>query len=466
MVEDKVESFLKQKKFTLHGKKMLVGVSGGPDSLALLHLLWKQQEKHHFSLAVAHVDHMFRGEESYNEAKFVESFCLARGITFRMTRIDVRAYMKESGKSSQVSSRECRYQFFAQIMEELKFNYLVLAHHGDDQIETILMRITRGSSGSARAGIPFLRPFRNGNIVRPFLCLNRNEIEHYCHVNQLNPRRDPSNEKDLYQRNRLRKYIVPYLKRENPHVHVHFQRFSEETQEDEEFLQELALQKMRTVCKEKGEDFLTVDIDAIQSLAIPLQRRVVQLILDYLYKKRPESLSAIHIEHFFSLIKGEHPSGSLDFPEGLKVTRSYRLCRFCFNSKYVEEKPFYFELIEPGVCRLPNGDCIILEETDEIPNDSDSYQFKMNREDLNFPVIIRTREPGDRMNIKGMKGTRKVKSVFIDGKVPREQRQGWPVVTDGNKEILWLPGLKKSSREMEQKKGKTAFLFTYKKAER
>jgi tRNA(Ile)-lysidine synthase len=253
------------------------------------------------------------------------------------------------------------------------------------------------------------------------------------------------------------------LKKENPHVHEHFQRFSEEIQEDEEFLQELALQKMRTVCKEKREGCLTVDIDALQSIAIPLQRRVVQLILNYLYKKRPESLSAIHIEHFFSLIEGERPSGSLDFPEGLKIIRSYRLCHFRFDFDPIEEAPFYFELNEPGVCCLPNGDCITLVEADEIPEDAGSDLFKINREDLNFPIIIRTREPGDRMSIKGMKGTKKIKSLFIDGKVPREQRKSWPIVTDGNKEILWLPGLKRSSMEMDNEKGKTVFIFIYKK---
>ncbi|MBB6447457.1 tRNA lysidine(34) synthetase TilS [Bacillus benzoevorans] len=468
MVEEKVESFLKQKRFILNGKRLLVGVSGGPDSLALLHYLWKQQEQYDFSITVAHVDHMFRGMESYNEAKFVEAFCAVRGIPFRMTRMNVPEYMKESGKSSQVSSRECRYQFFAKVMKELRLDYLVLAHHGDDQIETMLMRLTRGSSGAARAGIPFLRPFQNGYIVRPFLCLNRDEIERYCGENQLNPRRDPSNEKDVYLRNRFRKYVVPFLQRENSRVHEHFQRFSEELQEDEQFLQELALQKMSTVCKDKQEGLVTIDINAFQDMAIPLQRRVVQLILNYLYEKRsekrPESLSAIHIEHFFSLIEGPHPSGSLDFPDGLKVIRSYRICHFCFDSIQTEE--FHVELDSPGVCILPNGDSIILEETDHVPelHNLGPYTFKMNPEDAAFPIVIRTREPGDRMSLKGMKGTRKIKSIFIDEKIPLEQRGSWPVVTDGNGQILWLPGLKKSAMEMDYEKGTKALLFTYKRA--
>lgn len=466
MLEEKVELFLKQKRFTLTGKRILVGVSGGPDSLALLHYLWQQQKRQQFFLAAAHVDHMFRGVESYLEAKFVESFCRQRDIPFRMTRIDVPKHIKETGKSSQVASRECRYRFFAEVMEEFHIDHLALAHHGDDQIETVLMRLTRGSAGLARAGIPFLRPFQGGYIIRPFLCLNRNEIEHYCRRNELEPRRDPSNEKDVYLRNRFRKYVVPFLKKENPHVHEHFLRFSEELREDEEFLQELAQQKMRTVYKDKKEDSVTIDIEAFKMLAVPLQRRGVQLILNYLYKKKPESLSAIHIDHFFSLIEGEHPSGSLDFPEGLKVVRSYRLCRFCFNAHENNTEPFYFEIHEPGVYQLPNGDSIILEEMDQCANGSNAYIFKIKREALSFPLIIRTRKPGDRMSIKGMKGTKKIKSIFIDEKVPLAERQHWPVITDGNEEILWLPGLKKSKWEEENTQGKKVFLITYKKSER
>src|SRR3954466_2939649 len=171
MVEEKVERFLKQKKFTLTGKRLLVGGSGGPDSLDLLHYLWEKQSQQNFYFVAVHVDHMFRGSESWAEAKFVEQYCEDRNIPFRVKRINVPEYMKKTGKSSQVSSRECRYQFFAEVMDECRLTYVALAHHGDDQIETILMRLTRGSSGSARAGIPFMRSFNNGFIFRPFLCL-------------------------------------------------------------------------------------------------------------------------------------------------------------------------------------------------------------------------------------------------------------------------------------------------------
>jgi tRNA(Ile)-lysidine synthase len=461
MVEGKIESFLKQKKFALTGKKFLVGVSGGPDSLALLHYLWKKQSQQNFYFVVAHVDHMFRGLESFNEAKFVEQYCKERNIPFRMKRINVPEYMKKTGKSSQVSSRECRYQFFAEVMNECQLTYLTLAHHGDDQIETVLMRLTRGSSGSSRAGIPFMRPFGNGFIFRPFLCLSRREIEQYCIEHDLEPRRDPSNEKDDYLRNRYRKYVIPFLKRENSHVHEHFQRFSEDLQEDEMLLRELTVQKMKTVWKEKKQEKIIIDIDAFQAIPMPLQRRGIQLILDYLYKKRPASLSAIHIDNFFSLIESVHPSGRLDFPSDLKVIRSYQQCHFLFYNE--DKEGFRFELSEPGECILPNGDLIDLQFTDHDPQENSLNSILLNKGDVPFPIIIRTREQGDRMSLKGMEGTKKVKSIFIDAKIPVDERKSWPVITDSQNRIIWLPRLKKCYAADAIHEDKDYILLTYRR---
>ncbi|WP_338450481.1 tRNA lysidine(34) synthetase TilS [Niallia oryzisoli] len=459
MIEEKVDRFLKHKHFTLTGKRILVGVSGGPDSLSLLHLLWEKQKQQNFYIVAGHVDHMFRGVESYNEAKFVEKFCNDRQIPFAMKRINVPEYMEKTGKSSQVSSRECRYGFFAEVMHEYQLTYAALAHHGDDQIETILMRLTRGSSGSSRAGIPFMRSFRNGYIFRPFLTLCRAEIEQYCLEHELSPRRDPSNEKDVYLRNRFRHHVVPFLKQENQRVHEQFQRFSEELQQDEELLQELTIKKMNTVWKEKQANKISIDLDAFQAMPISLQRRGIQLILNYLYKKRPASLSAVHIDQFFSLIEGSNPSGSLDFPSGLKVKRSYRLCHFAFNSDSREE--FFFELEQPGEYILPNGDRITLEFTNLEHSPMDS--ILLNKNNVPLPIIIRTREPGDRMSLKGMEGTKKIKSIFIDQKIPFDERDSWPVITDGQNRILWLPGLKKCRESAVVTKDMNYILITYKK---
>ncbi|WP_080843572.1 tRNA lysidine(34) synthetase TilS [Cytobacillus gottheilii] len=447
MLDSKVKLFLFKRGFDLHHKRIAVAVSGGPDSLALLHYL--KEKSSHFDLEILalHVDHMFRGEESFEEARFVERFCKQQGIPFRMKRIDVPAYMQETGKSSQVAARECRYRFFEEVMENEKFTYLALGHHGDDQAETVLMRLVRGSTGAARAGIPFERSFAGGTIIRPFLCLNREEIEDYCTEHQLNPRRDPSNEKDTYSRNRFRHHVLPFLKHENPQMHEQFQRFSEELESDEVLLQELTFREMNKVIEKKKDNEVRLAIDLFLDMPMPLQRRGIQLILNYLYKEKPSSLSAVHIENVFSLIRNPHPSGVLHLPGGLIIERSYRKCMFYFYTETLRAS-YHYELDEPGKIDLPNGSRIEFEYTCSQHVEGHSESLLLSAASIPLPLIIRTRKSGDRINLKGMKGTKKIKDIFIDQKVPRNERDQWPVLTDAKGKILWLPGLRKSDEPM------------------
>lgn len=462
MLEKKVEAYLQQKQFHLQNKGILVGVSGGPDSLALLHFLWSQQENWNIKVYGAHLDHMFRGQESAQEALFVKDFCEKRDIPIEVRQINIPKYMEETGFSSQVAARKQRYNFFAEVLKKYQLPLLTLAHHGDDQIETILMRLTRGSTGKARAGIPFQRPFEDANLFRPFLCVNREEIEEYCERHHLEPRRDPSNEKDIYSRNRFRKVVLPFLQKENPKVHEHFQRLSEDLESDEIFLQELTAQRIEEAVIMRKDKQITLDIIAFQRMPIPLQRRGIQLILKYLYREVPASLSAIHIDQIFSIMINPHPSGTLDFPGGLKIVRSYQEVLFQYQVPERQEAPFLFEMGEPGEILLPNGDILRMNfiKGDTPATNRNSFVFQIDKTRL--PLIIRTRRNGDRMSVKGMEGTKKLKDIFIDEKIPLFKRHNWPVITDKNNEILWLPGLKKGKIPLQNgKNGKITILLTF-----
>ncbi|MFS0638445.1 tRNA lysidine(34) synthetase TilS [Mesobacillus foraminis] len=446
MIEKKVKDFMERHSFHLEGKCIAVGVSGGPDSLALLHYLWRLRESTGIKIVAAHFDHMFRGQESYLESMFVRDFCKERDILFEMEQKDVPSYIEKTGKNPQLASRELRYEFYGKVMVQHHLDFLALGHHGDDQIETILMRLTRGSTGKARAGIPFLRSFENGYIVRPFLCLTKQEIERYCHSHQLDPRRDPSNEKDIYSRNRFRKNVLPFMKNENAHVHEHFQRFSEELQSDEEYLAELTEANLNKIIKkEQGE--IALDIRSFLEMPMPLQRRGIKLILNYLYEEQTSSLSAVHIDSIFSIVRNPHPSGTIDLPNGLKIVRSYEKCHFVKNPG--KWQPYLFELNGPGKISLPQGGMIEAKyvwEESIAPQVQDTFILDLNQ--VSLPLLIRTRKPGDRMTLKGMSGTRKIKDIFIDEKIPISERDKWPVVTDRSGTILWLPGLKKSSHSI------------------
>jgi tRNA(Ile)-lysidine synthase len=462
MLERKVEAFLEKRQFNWNNKGVLVGVSGGPDSLALLHFLWNQQKRWNLQVAAAHVDHMFRGDESMAEALFVKKFCEDRNIPFEMRQVNIPEYMEQSGLSSQVAARERRYDFFKEVLEKRNLSILALGHHGDDQIETILMRLTRGSTGKARAGIPFSRRFHHGLLVRPFLCLNREEIEQYCLLHQLDPRRDPSNEKEVYSRNRFRKHVLPFLRKENPQVHEHFQRLSEDIERDESFLQELTKEHLKKVIRNNFDNEITIDIEAFDTMPSPLQRRAIQLILNYLYKVRPASLSALHIEKILSILKSPHPSGTLDFPNGLKVVRSYNVCYFQFQEHTNSETSIFVRMTEPGEVVLPNGDILKVDyiEQEQVQK-TGPYQCLIDFKDDFFPLTIRNRKKGDRMSILGMNGTKKVKDLFINEKIPIHKRNTWPIITNRDDEIIWIPGLRKSVFCLHQSSHQRKILLSY-----
>lgn len=453
---EKVDDFVKQHDVLKKHSTIVVGVSGGPDSLALLYYLLEKRAEKQLEIVVAHVDHMLRGNESYEDLQFVQGLCKELGVICETLRINVSQYQQQYGMNAQVAARECRYAFLERIMKKYDARYVALGHHGDDQVETILMRLVRGSTPKGYAGIALKRSFHNGYLIRPLLGVTKEEIVDYCNKLKVIPRIDPSNKKEVYTRNRLRKYVLPYLKEENPQMHEKFQKFSVQMQEDEAYLQELAFEKMNKVITKKSDKQISLSIPAFESMSMPLQRRGIQLILNYLYEyKIPSSLSSIHIDKVIEFFKRAQPSGSLDFPGGLKIVRTYEECGFGFKQEIVS--PFSQDLSVPGTIILPNGDKLVTEVSEDIPSNMNETVFVAKYNDISYPLRIRSRENGDRMSMQGMDGTKKIKAVFIEAKVPKEKREEWPIVCDASGNIIWVPLLKRSafatSKELA-KKGK------------
>lgn len=456
MLERKARDFIIKHNLLPAGSRILAGVSGGPDSLALLSFLRSVRDELELELVCAHVDHMFRGQESYGDYLFVEQICKEWDIPFEGKRADVPAFMAVSGESTQLAARRVRYGFFEEVMAERKLGILALGHHGDDQVETMLMRMTRGAAGAARAGIPADRPFAGGRVVRPFLTASRTEIADYLSRQQLVPRLDPSNDRDDYVRNRFRHHVLPFLKEENPLVHEHFQRFSEEMQEEGAYLNSLAEKEAAHICKEKSPGYVRIDLPALSAIPMPLQRRVIHLILSYLYIERPSSLSALHIDQLMALFLNPHPSAELSLPAGLTARKSYSACIFTFSGT---DSPVYSLTLQiPGETILPNGYKIEAHYIkEEVPPYAGNDSFIASGQ--LFPLTVRTREPGDKMEVKGLGGSKKLKGIFINEKIPRQERDSWPVVTDRTGNIIWLPGLKKSELERVPVKDEQPYVY-------
>jgi tRNA(Ile)-lysidine synthase len=460
MFNRKVNKFIQEHTLLRKDSTVVVGVSGGPDSLALLHFLYTQQKVWRLRLIVVHVDHMFRGKESEQEMLFVKEICSKYRIPFEGKQINVSSYQEKVGVGSQLAARDCRYAFFQEVMQKYDADFLALGHHGDDQIETVLMRLVRGSTLEGIAGIRSKRPFETGYLIRPFLAVTKEEIQVYCATHQLTPCEDPSNEKETYTRNRFRKRILPYLKEENPAVHERFMHFSQSLREDDEYLQAITMEKMAAVIKKRERDEITISILPFESLPIPLQRRGIQLILNYLYENKLTDVSSIHINQVLALLQSNNPSGKLNFPKGLTVQRSYGECTLTFRHKKADA--YQVPLPLEGNIHIGNDSYVLSSLHTTIPSvANNNNSFICDLKYISLPLTVRSRKNGDKMTIKGMKGSKKIKDIFIDCKIPKEVRDEWPVVVDAKGTIIWLPGVKKSSFEAKGTKAESYLLLQY-----
>lgn len=439
-MEALVDRFVEKHRLIPKGATIVVGVSGGPDSMALLNYLLNRADQWDLSIIAASVDHQLRGEASRADWEYVAGYCKSRGIPFEGKRVDVRAYQKAHRVSEEVAARHLRYDFFQAVMEKHGAHLLALGHHGDDQIETMLMRQVRGSFGIAKAGILVKRRFGPGHIIRPLLSVSKADIESYCRKCGIEPRRDETNDSGTYTRNRFRKVVLPFLKQENPLVHMHFQQDSERMADDFRFLDALAEKELSEILKEKTDNSVTVFIDRLLRTAVPLQRRVIHLILNYLYstKRMVPAHQMIHIESLLEWLAREKASGEWHFPAGLRAERSYNYCTFYFWSGEAVE-PYDVPLTVPGPTELPTG-TIWAEWSHTYDKEAVGKEFFVcDMDKVRFPIRARTRRPGDRMRPAGVSGTKKLKSLFIDHKIPQKVRDVWPVIVDAEGDIMWVP---------------------------
>ncbi|MDC3426251.1 tRNA lysidine(34) synthetase TilS [Aquibacillus sp. 3ASR75-11] len=437
----KVNSFIEKHTLLKKGSTVLIGVSGGPDSMALLHFLHAIKQEWQLHLIALSVDHGLRGEESRQDIEYVKKMCGTWGIQFVGTYLDVPTYKKKTKKGTQVAAREMRYQFFEEQMEYFNATHLALGHHADDQAETMVMRFIRESQPKALIGIPFKRPFSNGWIIRPFLTIKKAELETYCWEHNIIPRRDPSNEDSTYTRNYVRNHILPKLVERNPNLHTNMQRLSESIASDESFLQNEAEKVVsEAVTFKKIEKEVVFNVSAFNQYAPSLQRRAFHLILNYLYGTIPKDVSYVHEEHFFQLLLSKRANTSLDFPMGLRVMKAYQTVLFRFEDG--KGRRIHSLLPVPGKVLLPDGSTIISTFAKAYLKESRNSLF-IDSNLVNLPLIVRSREPGDRIVIRGLNGSKKVKDVFIDEKIPHHQRGSWPIITDQTGNILWIIGLKK-----------------------
>jgi tRNA(Ile)-lysidine synthase len=426
---------------------IVVAVSGGPDSIALLHILFLLAEQWKWRLIVAHVNHQFRGEESDQEADFVSEYAIKLGLPCEIGLINVPQYIKESRLNGQAAAREKRYDFLLATADKYQAQRIALAHHADDQAETILMRLLRGTGASGLSGIPLRRRLKNVELIRPLLRIYKSEVLHHCEKFGLSFCNDSSNAQHKYVRNQIRHELIPLLKRYNPQLPESLNRLADVISFEDDFLKQEVDAIFHKIVGVAGEGLQLPRAEFIK-LHSALQRRLIKLLLEYL-APNTDSFDFLTAENVRNAIMQETPTTlTLMLGANIVFAREYEQVFFRLNPTLSTDFHFSIDTWN-GQLALPGGGQLRYYTMDrDIFNASGLLPGKdaavFDAAALSWPLIVRSRQNGDRIEINGLNGSKKVKDIFIDAKLPLRMRNSVPLLIDAAERILWIPGFRRS----------------------
>ncbi|WP_199624029.1 tRNA lysidine(34) synthetase TilS [Paenibacillus alkalitolerans] len=455
-----VEDTILERKLFEEGERIVAAVSGGPDSVALLHLLHRLAGRWRWTLSVAHVNHGLRGQESDEEEQFVKDLAARLGLPFWSARLNVKEVTAEHGNNVQAAARALRYEALRKAAEALQTTTVALGHHADDQAETVLMRIVRGTGPGGLAGIRFVRHAYGMKLVRPLLRITKSELEFYCELFGLQFRRDSSNESRKYFRNVVRLDLLPYLMKHRDGVREALSRLAQISADESDLLDAEAEALVRSLT-EKTDRGVKGDRIGIANVHPALQRRMFKIILSCLAAD-DSSIDFSKLERMREAIVASSPSNmELRLTDKLYFRRIYDAVEWTTREK--PEAPSYVRQIDVtknGGLHVPEANASLEwmlaepSDPDEVyGNDSCVALFDADR--LGGELLVRNRRPGDRIEPYGLKGSKKVKDMFIDLKIAPERRDKWPLIATPDGTLLWVPGLRRSRHALvDERSGK------------
>lgn len=444
-LEHQVLAYIKEQQLIKSGDKLLIACSGGVDSMALLSFFYHFRHYFEVNLAVAHVDHMLRGEQSAQDRHFVEQACKEWAIPYYSCAIPIAEIHKKEGGNIQSICRKERYHFFETVMETHKLTKLVTAHHADDQLESMLMALTKASSLNGLKGILPSRKFHQFTVIRPFLMVTKDEIGEYLHSKGRLYREDPSNAKNNYTRNRFRHYVVPVLKEENPLVSRHAVHIAQQLLDDDSYLMELAEERFSKLFQKVDINCYKVKVSVLQKEPLALQRRLILILLSYLYNDSNTIQSYALCTTILTLFSTSDGSRALDLPENFIARRQYDDVVFEYKQQDLLTSNQQIALNEwcvLGPMRIYIGE---LARCDEELLQKYPHHF-FTESSVSFPLFVRAPKQGDRILLQGMQHQKKVSRVFIDDKIPLTKRASWPLLVDADDDLLAIVAVRVNNK--------------------
>jgi tRNA(Ile)-lysidine synthase len=446
----KIKKALEDHKMIHPGDCILVGVSGGPDSVALLRGLFELKHELSIELVIAHLNHSARGEESDRDAEFVKDLGDTLQLKTWIEKVDVAAHQAATKSSFQETARHLRLKFFQRTMSQVNANKIALGHTSDDQAETVLINLLRGSG---LKGVGGMNPVRHP-YIRPLFYCSRSEVVDFLSDRKISYCNDSSNEKTDYLRNRIRLELIPFLQEKyNPRVVENLFEASEIFRADNDYMRTLEDHEFKRAVLLSGKSgTLCMDIEYFSALPLALKRRLVRKGIQSI-KGDLRGISFFHIQETLRLFENGQKGKRIDLPGNLQI--------LCLGD-HVEFKRTHgsdFSILKdeengasdwirplniPGETQIEKAGLTLKAEIiDSIetgfPADQANQAF-LDFEKTGENIMIRFFRAGDRLKPLGMKGTKKLKSLFIDEKVPQEIRSTVPILTTGDNDIIWVYG--------------------------
>jgi tRNA(Ile)-lysidine synthase len=447
--ERAVERVLQSHSMLIPGDQAMVAVSGGPDSVALLSVLLALRPSWDLGLRAVHFDHGLRGIESQHDAKFVKDFCDRMGVDLTLKNLDLqRSMARERGESLQQFASKVRYEALFSIADEFGAKKIAIGHTADDQAETVLMWMIRGSGTGGLGG---MSPVRNSCVIRPLLGFSRADILGYLRSRELGYRIDSSNLSSLYFRNRLRHELIPVLKRYNPNLIKVLSRQADIVREDHRYLEQLAAKAFSDLKQKGAGNLLIFNRAPLLALPLAIQRRVLRLALQTIarmtYGPRFGSVEMI-LDH---IVSGQ--SGSSVVSHGVRVTREYENILFDLvgaEPSIVQTWPAARQTVHiPSQITWPLTGQTIEITVNPVSQDSrrgNHFHVNFDAATFSHPLVLRTWQPGDQFCPLGLGGRRKkLKNFFSDIKLERSQRERVPLLV-APEGILWVGGYRADHR--------------------
>jgi tRNA(Ile)-lysidine synthase len=439
---------IKRHSMLQEGDIVLIGLSGGPDSVCLSVILDEVRDNFNLSLHALYADHGLRPEESRDEETFCKGFCDEHRIDFHTERLGVKTYAEEKRINIHEAARGLRYGAFERTALKINAARIAVAHNADDQAETVIMRLIRGAGRRGLSGIPYMR----GNIIRPLLDIRREDIERFLSEKRIKFITDSSNLKTEYLRNRLRLEVIPALKMNNPSVIESMNRTADILREEERYLEMVTNKAMTRLVTRKKDESIELFLMPLMNIDMAILRRVLKRALGEIGADRGIELT--HIDDIISLIMDNKSGDMISLPKNIRAVKSYSTLLL---TKEVLTGLQTRLMDVPGDTLIgEKGLRIISQLSDKLEEIADKNTAVFDFEEIVVPLKIRQRREGDFFYPAGFGRKKKLHDFFVDEKVPREMRDSVPIITSGE-DIIWIAGYRMDER-FRAKEGTKKFL--------